>query len=93
MTRILLLLIIFVSIYYFIKRSLGGLFSQPGEPFGQSNQSSTRPKTITDQLVKDPVCGTYCPKREAFTLEIGGEVIHFCSDKCKNKFLANKDNW
>ena len=49
------------------------------------------PKTsqrASSHMVKDPVCGMYMDSRLAVRLETGGEVIYFCSEECKRKFLA-----
>ena len=36
----------------------------------------------SDQLVKDPFCGTYVVRSRAFRRESGGEALHFCSADC-----------
>jgi len=62
-------------------RKSGGPFSKPGEPFTQPRQ------VITDEMVIDPHCRVYIPKREALTAKIGGENVYFCSEECKKKYL------
>ncbi len=42
---------------------------------------------IDDVMVKDPVCNVYIPKRLAVTIDVEGETLYFCSEKCKNKYL------
>lgn len=37
---------------------------------------------------KDPVCGTYVPESEAKMVRSGGEYYYFCSDSCREKFIA-----
>lgn len=46
--------------------------------------------TITDEMVMDPHCRVYIPKREAITAKIGGETLYFCSNECKKKYLEEK---
>ena len=40
-------------------------------------------------MIKDPVCGVFFPKKDAFTYVINGKTHYFCSDKCKNKYLLD----
>ncbi|MCL5038153.1 MAG: copper-translocating P-type ATPase [Chloroflexi bacterium] len=39
-------------------------------------------------MPKDPVCGMDVDEKNAVKLEKDGEVYYFCSDACKNKFMA-----
>lgn len=39
-----------------------------------------------DDMVQDPVCGTYVPARDAVRREIDGRVHHFCSRRCADRF-------
>ncbi len=39
-------------------------------------------------MVKDPVCGMEVDKSKAIKLEKNGKVYYFCSQHCKNVFLA-----
>jgi hypothetical protein len=41
-----------------------------------------------DQLVKDPVCETYIPRRKAIARGSGPEVRYFCSATCADKYAA-----
>jgi len=43
-----------------------------------------------DEMVRDPVCGVYVPKREALTASSGGETIYFCSPQCRERYLEAK---
>ena len=40
----------------------------------------------SDQLVKDPFCGTYVLRSRALRRESGGEALHFCSADCAARF-------
>ena len=37
-------------------------------------------------LKKDPVCGTYVSADSSITRTINGEVVHFCSRECSEKY-------
>jgi YHS domain-containing protein len=39
-------------------------------------------------LKKDPVCGTYVSTDTAVTRTVNGELVHFCSQECAEKFRA-----
>lgn len=41
-----------------------------------------------DELVKDPVCETYIPRRKAIARGSGPEARFFCSAACAEKYLA-----
>jgi hypothetical protein len=41
-----------------------------------------------DELVKDPVCETYIPRRKAIARGRGPEIRYFCSAACADKYAA-----
>lgn len=45
---------------------------------------------VIDEMVQDPYCKTYVPKREAVRKIIGGETYSFCSEECARKFESHK---
>jgi YHS domain-containing protein len=79
----LLLIILIVYLAYragkaWILRSLG-----TASPHTSSNAR------IDDVMVKDPVCGIYFPKREGIELRHGGQILTFCSNACRDRFLEH----
>jgi YHS domain-containing protein len=42
----------------------------------------------TDELVKDPVCETYIPRRKAISRGSGPETRYFCSVTCADRYAA-----
>jgi YHS domain-containing protein len=38
------------------------------------------------ELKKDPVCGTYVSTTASVTRTVRGEVLHFCSQECRDKY-------
>ena len=40
------------------------------------------PRSISDELVKDPVCQTYIVKSRAVRRTEAGRVRYFCSEQC-----------
>jgi YHS domain-containing protein len=43
---------------------------------------------VGGELKKDPVCGTYVSTAAAVTKTIDGQLVHFCSRECRDKYLA-----
>lgn len=43
-----------------------------------------------DQLVKDPVCGTYVVRSRAIRDEAGGRSVYFCSQRCATRFTEQE---
>jgi YHS domain-containing protein len=39
-----------------------------------------------DELVKDPICGTYVVRSRAIRNEAGGRSVYFCSPRCAERF-------
>lgn len=63
----------------------------------QSAKTARTPQTTPRQsphvqaggeLKKDPVCGTYVSTAVAVTKTIDGQLVHFCSQECRDKYLA-----
>ena len=42
---------------------------------------------VSRRLVRDPVCGAHVAEVLAIPLRAGGELIHFCSVECRDKYL------
>jgi len=40
------------------------------------------------ELKKDPVCGTYVSTAVSVTRKIDGQLVHFCSKECRDKYEA-----
>jgi YHS domain-containing protein len=40
------------------------------------------------KLQRDPVCGTYVAPGSALTTTTSGTTQYFCSEKCRNEYLA-----
>lgn len=42
---------------------------------------------VIDEMVQDPQCKMYVPRREAIEKSINGKTYHFCSQACAARFL------
>ncbi len=43
---------------------------------------------LADEMIKDPYCQVYFPRRDGVPLQIGGEELMFCSTECRDRYLA-----
>ena len=80
--RLLIYILLGVFIYRAVKNwSRGG---------GSKKMSSTDRTSLRadDVMIQDPQCGVYFAKRDGVSLIDGGQELHFCSEACKEKYLA-----
>ena len=42
---------------------------------------------VSRKLVRDPVCGMHLAEGLAIAERSGGELVFFCSEECRNKFM------
>ncbi|HAY20742.1 MAG TPA: hypothetical protein DCY27_00935 [Desulfobacterales bacterium] len=45
------------------------------------------PEVESEELVQDPVCKTFIPRRNALKAQKDGVDYFFCSEGCRKKFL------
>ena len=85
MIRFLIYLAVILAIYFYLRKLFPGRKNR--NTYGSRRYSDGhRPPPVTDELVQDPVCGAYCPKREAKSLVYKGQKYYFCSMKCLEEF-------
>jgi YHS domain-containing protein len=58
--------------------------SGPAPPPGNVSGASS----ATTLLHQDPVCGTYVAAGSSFRKICNGKVVHFCSEKCRDRYVA-----
>ena len=78
-------LFIFAVFLYVVYRLLTG--GRKKRPVG-NNRQTTAPGELAahDQLVEDPVCHIYIPKRQAIVLQDSDTLVYFCSDQCRKMY-------
>ena len=59
-------------------------FSQASRDSGAPPPES-RPQ-LGGELKKDPVCGTFVAVASSIKKTVDGEVVHFCSTACRDKY-------
>ena len=74
--------IIFLAVLaYILYRLVKGVFFSP-----KTKIDRRKPGGVIDEMVQDPFCGTYIPKRESIRRVMEGQEYLFCSDECADKF-------
>ncbi len=43
---------------------------------------------VVDEMVQDPHCGAYFPKSQGVAAKVDGRRLLFCSQKCRQEYLA-----
>ena len=89
MRRFLLLFLAALALFWWIGRMMKSLRGpapvrrSPGrEGAGSSDQGP---------MVRDRVCNTFLPRSRALRLESGTQEHFFCSETCRDRFLADRD--
>ena len=84
MMRFLFLrLILPLIVFWFIRGLIRTLMAGNPKPVPRSDP----PKVPTGgELKKDPVCGTFVAAHTAVTKTVNGQLLHFCSAECRDKY-------
>jgi YHS domain-containing protein len=85
---LLILLIIRLVISMFSPRKPAPQSSSRGDRRDRGGRGVPSEKTVA-KLVRDPQCGTYVAENTAIAARHGGEVLHFCSERCRDEYLAS----
>jgi YHS domain-containing protein len=81
MLKWIIVLIVLYLAYRFVLRSV--LFKAPS--------GKRAPAEIQDEMVQDPVCKTYVPKRVALEgNRSDGQKEYFCSVECRDNYLKKE---
>lgn len=83
MLRLLVLAVLVVLIYLLLRATIAGFLAG----FRGHLRGGTSP-AARQELVKDPVCETYIPRRSALARTAGAVTYYFCSPACAAKFKA-----
>jgi uncharacterized protein len=78
MQRLLILVILGYILYRLLK-----WFFRPGEGIERGGNGK-----VIDEMVQDPNCKTYIPRRDSIKRVINGETHYFCGEECASEFDA-----
>lgn len=84
MVRFLALAILGLVVYLILRSTLNAFVAGLR---GAGRPTPAR-RAGTDELVKDPVCETYIPRRKAISRGSGSETRYFCSAACADRYAA-----
>lgn len=51
---------------------------------------TAQPQTRRGTVRRDPVCGTYVDVEVSVQAQEGGEVLHFCSTRCRDAYHSRQ---
>ncbi|MBM4138577.1 MAG: YHS domain-containing protein [Nitrospira sp.] len=78
MYRFLLISALLVILYFLLRQAVRGF---------RNNAVGDRGTSLDqDQMVEDPVCHTFVPRRNAVTETVSGQTYCFCSKRCADAF-------
>ena len=78
--------IVIIIVAYVLYRAVRNWLIGPGRP--QVRSAGRMPLKADDVMIKDPQCGVYFAKRDAVVVQEGGNTQYFCSETCKEQYLA-----
>jgi YHS domain-containing protein len=79
----ILRIVLFLIVLRLVLRFVHGLFQGLAGPSGAGGG---RRRREPEQLVRDPVCGTYVPRTRALTVGSGAGLRYFCSEQCREAY-------
>ena len=74
--RLLILIFLAFVLYRLVRRYIGSV--KTTEPAGEGGP--------VDEMVQDPSCMTYIPKRTAYRRIVAGREYFFCGQECADRF-------
>jgi YHS domain-containing protein len=83
----LILISVLLAILYYLLRQMFRSFKTPLQN-AQTKPSAQRPDDEQDQMIEDPVCHTFVPRRIALVELIEGREYCFCSKECAGQFRS-----
>jgi len=81
-------LILFLVLVYIFIRLINRFFFSATQRTRRMTQPPNRGPAVRE-MVQDPVCKIYVPKRDALTLTRDGATYYFCCADCLKKFDAS----
>lgn len=89
MIRTVLYLFLAIFAITFLRMVVGIIGKAFTDLAGPASRPTGKPASPTaGELKRDPVCGTYVAEAASVKLTVRGEVMHFCSEACRDKYAA-----
>ena len=83
-----LALVVFFAVIRYVIVSVGRFFSQVMSSDTTPANAPAGTAPTHGELKKDPVCGTFVSTGSSVKQLVNGELVHFCSTTCRDKFRA-----
>jgi YHS domain-containing protein len=87
MYRLFLIIFLLIILYFLFRQMFRGFRSPNRDIRGKSAEGADRQEEL-DEMIEDPVCHTFVPKRIAVIEEMGGREYWFCSKECAVTFRS-----
>lgn len=86
--RALFRVVEFLLVLLFARILFRGLFGLVAPRPRRVDPASSRPRTLeAEEMVKDPICNTFVPKKAALVARLSGADCYFCSEACRRKAI------
>jgi YHS domain-containing protein len=82
----LLLLLLAIGFIRYVIRTVSRVLSQDINPSSAARTGQTPGAATSGELKQDPVCGTFVSASTSVKKTVNGELVHFCSVTCRDKF-------
>jgi YHS domain-containing protein len=86
MYRLILVALLLTVLYYLLRQMFRGFNTSLQDD--QAKSAVQGPDDEQDQMVEDPVCHIFVPRRIALIESIGGREYCFCSKECAVRFRS-----
>ena len=83
----ILLITVVRSVVGVILKAFQEMVSGGSSPAGSTAaRRPTEDVPLAGELKRDPVCGTFVSTASSVKKTVGGQVVHFCSVECRDKY-------
>ena len=87
MLRNLFRLLVFIVVMLFLRQVVALIVRGFSQIAGNNGQPPATPQPQSGgELKKDPVCGTFVAVASSIKRNVDGQVVHFCSTACRDKY-------
>lgn len=88
MYRLFLIILLLIVLYFLLRQMFRGFINSATRDGRGVSASGAERDEDQDQMIEDPVCHTFVPKRIAVIEEMGGRTYCFCSKECAVTFRS-----
>lgn len=87
MKSVLILIVIFFVVRALKNKLEARKIDAPAADVPPQKESAPAPsRSKAEDMVLDPVCGSYVPISAALRADKGGRTVYFCSEECRERF-------